>query len=305
MQKKRRTFIRTAGLMTAGSIVLPHWACGDGSNKTTSKPTEEPAMIQPSLSQFGIQLYTLRDVIYDDPKATLKELASYGFKQLESYEADNGLGIFWGMGHKDFKKYLDDIGMTVVSSHTDIYNNFEEKAAHAAEIGMSHLICPHVGPQKSKEEWKKITDKFNACGEICKKNGIRFAYHNHAYSFRAFTGMIPHDFLMDNTDPELVDYEMDIYWVVTGGADPVEYLKKYKNRFRLCHIKDRTKGAAPDNEEASCTLGTGTIDFPSILKVAKDNGMDYFIMEQEKYEGTTPMESAKAGAAYLKELRFA
>ena len=113
--------------------------------------------------------------------------------------------------------------------------------------------------------------------------------------------MIPHDFIMNNTDPELVDHEMDIYWVVTGGADPNEYLKKYSNRFKLCHIKDRL----PDTDEpmASTNLGSGIIDFASILPVAAAHGMKYYLAEQERYEGTTALESAKLNAAYLRDFR--
>ena len=202
-------------------------------------------------------------------------------------------------------KYLDDINIKMVSAHCNIKEDFEKKAAQAAEIGMEYLICPWVGPQKSMDDWKKVTDEFNACGEICKKNGIKFAYHNHAYTFKAFSGMIPHDFVMENTDPALVDHEMDIYWVVTGGADPIEFLNKYPNRFRLCHIKDRMKTAPADERMASCDLGTGKIDFPKILKVAKEKGMKYFILEQERYDNSTPLKSVEVGAKYLKEFKFA
>lgn len=191
----------------------------------------------------------------------------------------------------------------MVSSHVNINEGFEEKAAQAAEIGMKYLICPYIGPQTSMDAWKTVTDRFNKCGEICKKNGIRFAYHNHAYSFQAFSGMIPHDFIMDNTDPDLVDHEMDIYWVVTGGADPIEYLTKYPNRFRLCHVKDRM--ANTTDRMASTNLGTGIIDFPKILKVAKEQGMKYYIMEQERYDGSSPMDAARVGADYLSKLKFA
>ena len=304
MQKKRRTFLQTAGIMTAGSLVLPNWACSDANQETEKTATEAPAAPVPSLDNFGIQLYTLRDVIPGDPKGTLQQVAGFGFTQIEGYE-HNEQGIYWNMPHTDFKKYLDGIGLRMVSSHCDIYNDFEKKVGQAAEVGLDYLICPWVGPQKSMDDWKKVTDKFNECGEICKNGGIRFAYHNHAYSFKPFTGMIPHDFIMDNTDPELVDHEMDIYWVVTGGADPAEYLTKYSNRFRLCHVKDRMKSATPEDREASCNLGTGSIDYPKILKVAADNGMKYFIMEQERYDGSTPLKSAEVGANYLKQLVFA
>ncbi len=306
MKNTRRTFIRMAGVASVGSLMLPQIACksdGAAAIKKGADVTKAAVdMAKPSLDAFGIQLYTLRDVIPSDPQGTLKKVADMGFKQIEGYDGEQGM--FWDMGHKNFKTYLDDLGLDMVSSHCNIRENFEEKAGQAAEIGMKYLICPYIGPQKSMDDWKKVTDRFNECGAICKKEGIRFAYHNHAYSFEAFSGQIPHDFIMDNTDPDTVDHEMDIYWVVTGGADPIEYLKKYPNRFRLCHVKDRMKNAG-DERAATCTLGTGIIDFPSILKVAQENGMQYYIMEQERYDDTTPMGCAQAGADYLKKIVFA
>ncbi len=304
MKKGRRNFIKHAGLFAAGTILLPQIAIsyGQSSAAALSKLADHMSGSgTPSLDKFGIQLYTLRDVFPEEPKRTLKQLAGFGYQQIEGYEGPQGM--FWGMGNKGFKSYLDDIGLTMISSHVNIHKDFEVKAGQAAEIGMKYLICPYIGPQKSVEDWKKVKDKFNACGEICRKNGIRFAYHNHAYSFKAFSGMIPHDFMMDNTDPELVDHEMDIYWVVTGGADPIDYLTRYPNRFKLCHVKDRMKNAG-DEREASCDLGTGIIDFSKILNVASKNGMEYFILEQERYDNSTPILSAQKGANYLKQLEF-
>ncbi|MEL6865723.1 MAG: sugar phosphate isomerase/epimerase [Bacteroidota bacterium] len=303
MKKDRRQFLHLAGAAAAGSLLLPSWACSAGSNENTAaKGLKNETMSSPSLKEFGIQLYTLRDDFPNDPKGVLKQLAQMGYKQIEGFEGPKGM--FWEMGHLEFKQYLDDIGLKMVASHCNINNDLEAKAAQAAEIGMEYLICPWVGPQKSQEDWKKVVDRFNECGRICQKEGIRFAYHNHAYSFKAFSGMIPHDFIMDHTDPELVDHEMDIYWVVTGGADPIEYLTKYANRFRLCHIKDRMKEAPAEEAMASCDLGTGMIDYPKILKVAAAYGMKYFLLEQERYDNSTPLKSVAVGAEYLKQLVF-
>jgi len=307
MKNDRRKFIQLSSALAIGSVAFPQWACKDAADsfKKGYKEGYEQAsgkMKTGSLDAFGIQLYTLRDIIPDDPQGVIKQLAGFGYKQIEGYDGDQGM--FWNMGHTNFKTFLDDQGISMISSHCNINENFEEKAAQAAEIGMKYLICPYIGPQTSVEAWKKVTDRFNACGEICNKNGIRFAYHNHAYSFKPFSGMIPHDFLMDNTDPDLVDHQMDIYWVVTGGADPISYLEKYPGRFKLVHVKDRMKDAG-EERSASCTLGTGIIDFPKILKVAKDTGVNYFIVEQERYDGTSPIEAAKDGAAYLSQLVFA
>ena len=107
---------------------------------------------------------------------------------------------------------------------------------------------------------------------------------------------------MQNTDPDLVDFEMDMYWVVTAGENPIAWIKKYPKRFRLCHVKDRKKGAAATDKDASCDLGTGSIDYPKILKSAKKAGVQYFIVEQEKWDGTTPLQAAATDAKYMKSL---
>ena len=295
MDLKRRALLRT-GTKLAAALAIAPLAC-KLMPKEKEEMTEKTAK---KLDAFGLQLYTLRDDLPNDPKGVLKQVAGFGYKQLEGYEGPQGL--WWGMSHTDFKSYLDGLGMTMISSHCDISKDFERKAAEAAAIGMKYLLCPYKGPQKKLDDFKKFAEEFNQKGEICKKNGIRFAYHNHDYSFKLLEGEFPQDVMMKNTDASLVDYEMDIYWVVTAGQDPEAWLKKYKNRFRLCHVKDRTKGAIETG--ASCDLGKGSIDFPKLLKTAKANGMHYYIVEQERYDGTTPLKSAEVDAAYMKNLSF-
>jgi len=291
MNYNRRNFLRISGNFALGLAVAPA-ACKmlSGNGSSSAKP----------LSKFGLQLYTLRDDLPKDPAGVLKQVASFGYKQIEGYEGAQGL--WWGMGHKGFKKYMDDLGMEFISSHCDINKDFETKAAQAAEIGMKYLVCPYKGPQKTLDDYKKIADDFNVKGGICKKNGIRFAYHNHDYTFKQVEGQFPQDVLMKGTDASLVDFEMDIYWVVTAGQDPEQWLKNYKNRFRACHVKDRTRNATEAAD--TCTLGKGSIDFAKILKTAKSTGMQYYIVEQEKYAGTTPLEAVKDNAEYMKKLSF-
>ena len=252
------------------------------------------------LKNFGIQLWSVRDDLAKDPKEVLKQLASYGYKQIESFEGSKG--IFWGMTNTEFKAEMDNLGMKIIASHCDINKDFEKKAADAAAIGMKYLICPHKGAQKDLDAFKKFADEFNQKGEICKKNGIRFAYHNHDYSFATMNGEMGQDVMMKNTDASLVDFELDMYWVVAAGQDIETWLKKYPKRFRLCHVKDRKKNAPLTEKDASVVLGTGSIDYPKILKTAKKLGMEYYIVEQEKWEGTTPMQAAQADAMYMKTL---
>jgi TAT (twin-arginine translocation) pathway signal sequence./Xylose isomerase-like TIM barrel. len=281
----RRSFLKAGGAL-AGGILL-----GQSAFSSTNA----------RIKQFGLQLYSLRDDLPKDPKGILKQVASFGYKQIESYEGNQGM--FWGMSNKEFKAYMDSLGMTIISSHCNIHKDFDKKAAEAAEIGMKYLICPSIGSQKSIDDWKKVADKFNDCGEICKRNGIRFAYHNHGYTFKELDGQMPQDILMQNTDAALVDYEMDIYWVVTGGSDPVLWLNKYPNRFTLCHVKDRKKNAGNEGD-ASVDLGTGSIDFSKLLKLAKSKGMKYYIVEQEAYENSTPLKSVAVDAEYMKKLKI-
>ena len=310
MTYDRRSFLKNSGLLASG-IALAGIGCassgtreGSGTADSTGAAAGAAASgaSEHALGQFGLQLYTLRDDLPKDPKGVLKQAADFGYKQFEGFEGDKGM--FWGMKNTEFKKYLDDLGVTMVSSHCNTDEDFERKAAEASEIGMKYLLRPWVGPQKTVDDYKEYADKFNKWGDVCKKHGIRFGYHNHGYAFKQIDGQYPQDIFMKNTNPDTVDFEMDIYWVITGGADPVEWLKKYPNRFRLCHIKDRRKTATPADEDASVDVGTGSIDFKKILRVAQDNGMQYYIVEQERYDNSTPLKSAQADADYLKRFKF-
>lgn len=284
MKHTRRTFIKMTG---AAGLVL---AAGDLSLLAAGKRQRN----------FGIQLYTLRDIIGNDTRNVLKQLAAYGYTQIESYEGPGGM--FWGMGHKGFRDYMHELGLTLVSSHCDIHKDFERKAAEAAEIGMKYLICPWIGPQKSADDYKRFAETFNQKGEICRQNGIRFAYHNHDYSFKDTEGQNPQEILLKFTEPGLVDFEMDIYWVVTAGVNPEDWFRKYKNRFRLCHIKDRSRTPVADNGKNSVDLGTGSIDWKKTLKAAVKNGMQYFIVEQEAYPNGSSLDAAKVNAAFMKKI---
>ncbi|MEP6464916.1 MAG: sugar phosphate isomerase/epimerase [Parafilimonas sp.] len=282
MSVSRRKFLQTTGLLTAAGLI--------GKNELFANNSK--------LKNYGLQLWSVKNALAKDPKGVLKQIASFGYTQIESFEGSQGM--FWGMTPMEFKKLMDDLGMKIISSHCDIEKDFEKKAADAASIGMKYLICPYKGPQKTADDFKKIAEEFNQKGDVCKKNGIRFAYHNHDYSFETENGQVPEDTMLTNTNPATVDFEMDIYWVVTAGADPIAYAKKYKNRFRLGHVKDRIKNTT--EKDASCTLGEGSINYPAMVKDLKANGMEYFIVEQERYDNTTEMDSAKADAKYMSML---
>ncbi len=301
----RRKFLHHSSLLLTGTLASGWaWSCQAGTSPEGQAHTAEDETHRPAgtLSTFGIQLWTLREEMAKDPRKVLQQVAAFGYRQIENYEGPRGL--WWGMPHTEFKALCEQAGLELVASHCNFVEAFETKAAQAAEIGMKYLVAPWVGPQKSIDDFRRIAELFNHCGEVCRRHGLRFAYHNHDYSFKEVDGALPQDVLMQETDPELVDFEMDIYWVVTAGADPIAWLDRYPGRWRLCHIKDRKKGAPPSQREASCILGTGTIDFAAVLGAARKQGMRYYLVEQEQYEQGTPYECARANAAFLKQLAF-
>lgn len=286
MSIQRREFLKTASVLTSGLMLtgISNGLAGCASSKVNAAVN----------NNFGLQLYTLREDLPKDPKGVLRQVASFGYKQLEGYEGPQG--IYWGMKNTEFKQFIGDLGMNMVSSHCRWEDNLEQKAAEAAEIGMKWLLCPYLGPNPKIDFYKQAAEKFNKAGDICKKAGIRFAYHNHDYSFKPVEGQLPQDVMMQGTDASLVDHEMDIYWVVAAGADPIAWFNKYPDRFKLAHVKDR-KG----NE--SVVLGTGTIDFKTILKEGHKKGLEYYIVEQEAYTGTTPIAAVQADAEYMKNFK--
>ncbi len=240
------------------------------------------------------------------PAATLAQISKMGYTQIESYGGDKG--IFWGMDNKGFNKLVNDNGLKLISSHyAGDAEGYEKTAAQAAEIGMKYMIYPWKGPQKSIDDFKRIADEFNHYGAICKKNGLRFAYHPHDYPYKPVDGQLPIDVLLAGTDKELVDFQMDFYYTVTEGQDPEAYIKKYKPRFRLCHMRDVLKERLPkgSEEESACDLGKGIINYPHLLKTGLDNGMEYFFVEQSRFYHETPLQSAAYNAAWLKKVKLA
>lgn len=286
MNQSRRNFLRNSAL--AGFAV--------------SMPFRNELMAMTAAkNSFGIQLWSVKEALAKDTLGVIKHLSKSGYKKIESFEGDKG--IFWGMKNTEFKKVMDDLGMQLVSSHCDNTKDFERKAAEAGEIGMKYLICPHKGAQPSIDNYKKFADEFNACGEIAKKNGIRFAYHNHDYSFVPMNGIVPQDVMMNNTNKDTVDFEMDLYWTNVAGIDSLAYMDKHPGRFKLVHVKDLIKTNSSEGHE-SCVIGKGTIDYKSMLPKIAQNGVEHMIVEQEAYTGTNELDAAKDDAAYMKTLKW-
>ncbi|GGH20609.1 sugar phosphate isomerase/epimerase family protein [Mucilaginibacter phyllosphaerae] len=286
----RRKFIYSSGMLAALSAA--------------------PAVLSAAVSggikpARGIQLYMVKEDMERDPAGTLKQLGAMGYTQIESYGSDKG--IFWGKTNTEFKKLANGYGLNLVSTH---YNpctlaEFDRLATQAAAIEMQYLICPWLGPQKSIEDFKTFAADFNKRGAICKKHGLKFGYHPHDYPYKPLNGQLPIDVLLAGTDKHLVDFEMDIYYTVTEGADPYAYLRNHKGRFKLAHLRDvlRKRLPAGSKEESACDMGEGIIDFKKFITAGQDTGMRYFFVEQSRFHHETPLQSARKNAMYLKGLR--
>ena len=287
----RRSFLKAAGIAALSTPIIK------------AKLFAE-AMYR-KLPAIGVQLYMVKEDMAKDAAGTLNQLGKMGYTQIESFGGDKG--IFWGMTNKDFNAAAKSSGLNMISSHyAGDKAGYEQTAAAAAEIGMKYLIYPWKGPQKTIDAFKRIAEEFNGYGAICKKNGLRFAYHPHDYPYKPVDGQLPIDVLLANTDPEIVDFEMDFYYTVTEGQDPEAYIKKYKPRFRLCHMRDVLKERLPagSEEESACDLGTGIINYPHLLSTGLDNGMKYFFVEQSRFFHQTPLQSAKVNIDYLKGIKL-
>lgn len=241
----------------------------------------------------GLALYTVRDAMGKDPSAALSEVASIGYDWVEA--ADHSDRKFYGMAPKEFGKLVKRAGMEPLSSHSQIRpENHEQMIEDAAEAGMKYIMLPSL-PQdwsSSLDGYQRAADFFNKAGERCRKAGITFGFHNHQIEFQEINRRVPYDLLLENTDPKLVTFELDIAWITAAGKDPVAYFRKYPGRFGVWHLKDLTP------EKLDATLGEGIIDFKPILAEARTAGMKYWFLEQDHCRTHTPMESIAISRSY-------
>jgi sugar phosphate isomerase/epimerase len=178
-------------------------------------------------------------------------------------------------------------------------DSWEKAVTDALSIGQKYLVVPYIDEKerKSIDDYKRICESLNKAGEVAKKNGAKFGYHNHAFEFEVVNGQIPYDVMLTALDPAKVSMEMDIYWVVNAGKDPLEYIRKYPGRFEQWHVKDMDK----NDRQKNADIGSGSIDWKPIFAKAKQSGMKHFYVEQETYPGA-PIDSVAASIQYLKTI---
>ncbi|MDT0690834.1 TIM barrel protein [Salegentibacter sp. F188] len=283
----RRTFLKQSGLALAATTLLPGTIFANSGN-------------QP----LGLQLYSLRETIGNNVKGTIEKLAEIGFKEVETYgySKDNG---FFGLSVQEFKEILTQNGINTPSGHYGMDPFLEEKGTKddvnyildvAKQLDQKYVIIPYIaeGLRSSIDDYKRIAEKLNTAGRMCKDAGLKLVYHNHAFEFDNYNGKNGYDIFLENTDEDLVDFEMDIYWVVRAGIEPSELFNKYPGRFPLWHVKDMHK----QKPELNTEIGSGSVDYKEIFKYTEEAGVKHLIIEQENFE-MDPYKSLEQSFDYL------
>ncbi len=283
---KRRDFIQTS-LMATGALAVSSFA------------------VAADKKNIGIQLYSLRDVIFKDPKGVLKQVADFGYTELETFAYKDDSTIF-GMPFAEFGTYTKSIGLNVVSGHYGIdlmkSDKWEKAVLDAKSIGQKYMIMPYLMEKDRPKDiagYKELSKALNKAGEVCKKHGIRFGYHNHAFEFETVDGQIPLDVMLKEVDPKLVMFELDLYWTYNANQDPLKYFGKYPGRFELWHVKDMSK----EDRTKNVNVGEGSIDFKSIFAKAKQSGMKHYFIEYDTFPAeATSLKSVETSAANIKKI---
>jgi sugar phosphate isomerase/epimerase len=286
MNFNRRKFLQSTGTLVLSSAVL--------SGKAAS-------ILSMAKHPVGVQLFTFFNVIDDDVKGTLTRVAATGYKEVES--AFSKKGGYYGYKPKEFKAFINDLGMSWKSHHVlgapfkmpagakmptmpdgkpmvippmrNLKDNMQELVDEAAEGGVKYFVCANT-PTGTLEELKSSIEVLNKTGEAATKAGLIFAYHNHDMEFKAVDGKVPYDLLLSETDSKHVKMELDLAWAVKAGKNPVDLFKQNPGRFPLWHVKDLDASRVN-----ILPVGSGTIDFKPIFAAAKIAGMDSFFVEHD------------------------
>jgi len=285
MDSGRRDFLRNAGGMLAAGVLLGARAV----------PRIAPSLPVPTarLGQLGLQLYTVRSLMDRDVEGTIADVAKIGYKEVE-------LAGLHDKTAKEMRAILDRHGVRARSSHSsmqDIRRNWDRTLDDAATLGQTYIVNPWIDePERTAAGYTKAAHEMTVAAEAARKRGIGFAYHNHDFEFAPVDGRLGYDILLAESDPALVKMELDIFWIVKGGQDPLRYFAQHAGRFPMIHAKDITR------DGRMVDVGKGTIDWPRIFRHAKRAGLEYTFVEHD--EPPSPIADAQTSFAYLHALTF-
>jgi sugar phosphate isomerase/epimerase len=298
MNSSRRSFIRNSAMAAAGISLL--------------QQNIFAAVKKGELT--GIQLYSVRTDMKADPLGTLKQLSDMGYRHVE--HANYANRKFYGWSVSEFRKILNGFGMSMPSGHTvldakhwdaskkDFTNEWKYTVEDAAAMGQSFVISPWLEESKRKSmgDLKSFMEVFNRSGEFCKKFGMKFGYHNHDFEFsEKVEGKVLFDIILAETDPNLVMQQLDIGNMLNGGGKALEVMQQYPGRFESMHVKDEIKATEGHEPFESTILGKGVVPVKTIIDLGRASGTKHFIIEQESYQGKTPMECADDDLEIMKK----
>lgn len=299
MKQSRREFIKAASLAMAGAALASNKLFALGAGK----------------EMMGIQLYSVRDDMKKDPLGTLKQLAAMGYKNVE--HANYVDRKFYGYGAAEFKKILADMGMQMPSGHTvlgknhwdaskkDFTDAWKFTVEDAATVGQRYVISPWLDQslRQTEDDLKRFMEVFNKCGELCKKSGMKFGYHNHDFEFSQKLGdKTVYDLILSNTDPSGVMQQLDTGNLYNGGVKAIDIVKKFPGRFESMHVKDEILATGGHEKYESTVLGKGIVNVKEVIDLGRSSGGTvHFIIEQESYQGKTPIDCAKEDLEVMKK----
>ncbi|MBD1430373.1 sugar phosphate isomerase/epimerase family protein [Sphingobacterium litopenaei] len=324
MQNSRRNFLKQAGIGAVsaylGSSLLS--ACTSSTKTVTGKGP---------IHNIGLQIYSLRDLLSQDPKLTLETVAKVGYTHIETFGVDVANNSFWGLKVPELKKILSDNGLSTFSGHYDLgkyldRNNNDKESVEkyveiAAELGQQYVIAP-VNPMHDLnnlkvEDYQYAAEQLNKAGKIAKKAGLKIGYHNHFWEFRQFANNTRGlDIMLAFTEKDLVAFEMDLFWIEKAGLNPISYFEKYPGRFEMWHVKDMdkqfTKTVVGEEYDQSpldsifkdvkyTEVGSGTIDFVNIIQAAQKSGLVHAFVEQDDIYLPNKFESVKKSYDYVQK----
>ena len=299
MKTSRRNFVKTSALVAMGTAILPRSVFASGKNN----------------GMVGLQLYSVRDDMDKDPIGSLTKLADMGYVYLE--HASYNDRKFYGYSASEFKKVLDGLGLKMVSGHTvmgkkhwdesknDFSDSWKMTIEDAAILEQKYVVSPSMDEsmRNKYDDFIRYMDVFNKCGELCKKQGMKFGYHNHDFEFsEKLNGEKLFDIMMKRMDPDLVVVQLDIGNLYNGGAVAIDVVNQYPGRFENIHVKDEILSTGGEAKYESTILGEGIVNAKEVVDLAtKIGGTTCYIIEQESYGDMTPMECVKKDLAIMKE----
>jgi len=300
----RRAFIQQSSIAALAALLSP------------SLISSALAGTYPSaaVNKIGIQLFTLRELLLKDVNSVIAQVAKIGYNQVETYYGYPGAlnkEGFWGLDAKAFKALLKAHNLTSPSGHYNTTEflakdgNQETLKRHietAATVGQKYFVVPalptNIRQNGTLDDYKEMAAKFNSAAELCKSHNLKLAYHNHNFEFKdQGNGVTGYDILLKETDPSMVKFELDIFWAVNAGLDPLKMFEDNKNRFSMWHVKDMDK----NDKRIYTEVGTGSIDFKNIFNQAKSSGLEYIFIEQDVIK-IDPYESITQSIKYVKSI---